>query len=140
MFENDYESRLREWSEFRSTLENSDNPFVDTLKLYKNAPRIFKSSVDPWDQNTWLGPWQLVEKNLYTEMCITLGICYSLQLTERFSSSNFEIHNAVDQKNKHTFYLLVVDKNVINPIAEEVYSGLPTHFVSQRIFKMPKVN
>ena len=50
--------------------------------------------MDPWDQNTWLGPWQLVEKNLYTEMCITLGICYSLQLTERFSSSDFEIHNA----------------------------------------------
>ena len=73
-------------------------------------------------------------------MCITLGICYSLQLTERFSNSSFEIHNTVDTKSKDTYHLLAVDNNLINPIIEEVYIGLPKHFVSQRIFKMPQVN
>ena len=140
MFESDYESRLREWHEFRSTLEKSEDPLMDCIMLYKKAPRVFKSDVDPWDQKTWLDPWQLVEKNLYSEMCITLGICYSLQLTERFSGSSFEIHNTVDTKSKQTFYLLAVDNNIINPIIEEVYIGLPKHFVSQRIFKMPEVN
>ena len=114
MFENGYESRLREWHDFRSTLEKSKDPFMDCIVLYKNAPRVFKTDVDPWDKKTWLDPWQLVEKNLYTEMCITLGICYSLQLTERFSNSSFEIHNTVDTKSKDTYHLLAVDNTTFD--------------------------
>ena len=117
MFENGYESRLREWHDFRSTLENCKDPFTDCIVLYKNAPRVFKTNVDPWDKKTWLDPWQLVEKNLYSEMCITLGICYSLQLTERFSNSSFEIHNTVDTKSKDIKSKVI---NVYNCLSKKV--------------------
>ena len=134
-----FENRLASWAAFRNKLETVDNPVQFACNFYDEAKR-HTLQCDPWDRNSWPDPWQLVEKNLYSEMCITLGICYSLQLTERFSGSSFEIHNTVDTKSKQTFYLLAVDNNIINPIIEEVYIGLPKHFVSQRIFKMPQVN
>ena len=62
MFENDYESRLREWHEFRSTLEKSQDPLMDCVMLYKKAPRVFKSDVDPWDQKNLVRPMAVDRK------------------------------------------------------------------------------
>jgi hypothetical protein len=95
MFDKKYEDRLRIWSEFRKSLETSPNPIHDAIEFYKKVPLV-NIQVDPYDKSTWLGPWDLIYENKYCEFATVLGIAYSLQLTERFSQSNFEIHICTD--------------------------------------------
>ena len=80
---------------------------------------------DPWDESTWPTPWELVQENQYCDFCIVLGLCYSLQLTDRFSGTNFEIHIIIDSKNSATKYLLVVGDSMI------VHSNGEAKFVTQ---------
>ena len=107
-----YEQRLAEWSEFRTTLESSDDPIQDTINYYKLFPQV-SIHTDPYDKTTWPTPWELIHENQYCEYCILLGICYTLQLTDRFKGSKFEIHIGINKERSKTLYLLFVDDKVI---------------------------
>ena len=137
MFEkNTYEERLQVWHDFRNTLENSDDPIQDVLDFYNCSPRV-SIHTDPWTKDMWPNPWELVKENQYCQFTKLLGICYTLQLTERFSSSNFEIHIGVVNETSTTYYLLIVDDIVIN--LEENYvdrSKIPDNFISQMVYNM----
>ena len=112
MFGKKYEQRLAAWSEFRNKLEASEQPFHDVEMFYNQAPTV-SIHTDPWDNKTWPSPWELVQENQYCDFCRVLGMCYSLQLTERFKGSSFEIHIGIDREKSHTVYLLLVDDIVI---------------------------
>jgi len=107
-----YEERLTSWNQFRQTLETEDDPIQASLDFYNQAPMV-SINTDPWDEATWPDPWELVFENQYCSFCSVLGVCYSLQLTERFKESNFEIHIGIDREKSHTVYLLLVDDIVI---------------------------
>ena len=89
MFSKKYDDRLKFWNDFRTKLETSPNPFQDTLDLYNQSP-IVSIQVDPYDQSLWLDPWELINENQYCEFSKILGICYTLQLTDRFMNESFE--------------------------------------------------
>ena len=112
MFSKHYEKRLAAWHEFRKSLEKDSDPIQTTLDFYKAAPRV-NINCDPWDRNTWPDPWELLAENEYCEYCIILGMCYTLQLTDKFSQAKFEIHIVIDQENSDRMYLLYVDNNVL---------------------------
>ena len=137
MYNKKYEERLATWSEFRSSLEDSNTPFLDVVEFYASAPKT-RYSVDPWGQSTWPDPWQLLQENLYCEFSIVLGMCFSLQLTDRFSGSDFEIHISTNNKKAETYYLLFVDDVCVNykdgNISKE---NLPDALYSQSIYSMP---
>lgn len=140
MFNKTYEDRLRAWNEFRNSLEKSDNPIQQAIDQYQLAPRV-SIHTDPWTQEMWPSPWELVEENQYCEFCKLLGICYSLQLTDRFSHSNFEIHIGIDTQDSNTYYLLFVDNFVIGYADEYILkSELPSSIRSQKQYPMPKLN
>lgn len=107
-----YEDRLASWNEFRKTLEDANNPIQNVIDYYDQAPRV-SINTDPWDNATWPDPWELVYENQYCAFCSVLGTCYSLQLTERFKGSNFEIHIGIDREKSRTVYLLIIDNIVI---------------------------
>jgi len=107
MFEPKYEKRLASWAEFREKLETDEEPFRCLLDKYKEAPSV-SLNADPWDKTTWPNPWELIHLNEYCYFTSVLGYCYSLQLTERFKDSDFEIHIFVDD-NKGYVYMLSVD-------------------------------
>ena len=86
-----YEVRLSEWSSFRESLEISKDPFQDVINYYNQFP-IVSIHTDPYDMKSWPDPWDLIHENEYCEYCILLGMCYTLQLTDRFSKEDFEIH------------------------------------------------
>lgn len=113
MFEKPYEERLSLWRELRNSLEVCDNPLQIVLDFYKKAATV-SINVDPYTQSLWLDPWELLHENTYCEFCILLGICYTLQLTERFSQSHFEIHITQDKQNSTTKYLLITDETVVS--------------------------
>jgi len=142
MFSDVFENRLRSWRQIRERVNNSDNPYSEVLAVYSKAPVIHNKSIDMWDPKTWLGPWDLIKQNGYTETCILLGICYTLQLTERFSRSEFEIHICTNNETKETFLLLAVDDTVIQP-QESRYlkrSAVPDTWISQKIYSMPAIH
>ena len=139
MFTKNFEEQLAAWKTFRDSLENSEDPFWKVMEFYKQAP-LHRISCDPWNQSTWAGPWELLEENQYCEFGIVLGMCYSLQLTDRFSGSNFEIHICTNNEKSETHYLLFVDKQVVNYNNKVVsQEELPDALFSQRVYVMPKL-
>ena len=66
------------------------------------------------------------------------GICYTLQLTERFSQSKFEIINSTNIETGETFQYLKVDNMVLQPMEGVVknVSECPSTWISQRIYDM----
>lgn len=130
MFDKKYEDRLRAWSEFRSSLETSATPIQDAIEYYRRAPLV-SIQVDPYDKSTWLDPWDLIYENKYCEFATVLGIAYSLQLTERFSQSHFEIHICTDNKKSEVKYLLHVDDEIIGYTIDKAVkkTDLPTDLI-----------
>lgn len=112
MFNKSYEQRLSDWRNFREQLEHCDDPITATLQFYDSAPLV-SIQTDPYTPSTWPSPWELLEENVYCEYCKLLAICYTLQLTERFSDSRFEIHIGIDRVESSTYYLLYIDNTVI---------------------------
>ena len=140
MFDKNNDQRLQVWSEFRKTLETAKDPIQDVIDLYSQAP-IVSIHTDPWDDTVWPTPWELIQENQYCEFCIVLAICYSLQLTDRFSEKNFEIHIVIDNKNSTYNYLLYVDKTLIGyPIGVEHYAkSQPDELAIKKKYRMPKL-
>ena len=112
MFDKTYVDRLKIWRDFRLTLEGSDEPFEDTIEFWNNAP-LSSIAADPYDKTTWPTPWEMIEENRYCDFTKILAIYYTLQLTDRFSSSRFEIHITLDEKKSAIKYLLFVDNMTI---------------------------
>jgi len=137
VFNVSYEDRLQLWSDFRESLESSDDPFRDVIEFYNNTP-VVSIHTDPWTKDTWPDPWQLILENQYCQFCIVLGQCYSLQLTERFSGSDFEIHIAIDRKKSDTYYMLYVDDKVLGYVADDyvLQTELPDTIEIQKSYSM----
>jgi|TARA_B110000503_G_scaffold34847_1_gene56839 hypothetical protein len=138
MFGKTYEDRLLAWVAFRQTLEYSIDPIQDVIDCYNIAPTV-SIHTDAWDKTTWPDPWQLIQENQYCEFTRVLGMCYSLQLTDRFNGSQFEIHISTDYDKSTDYYILMVDKCAIGYYNDTHVSidELPSSLVDQKIYRMP---
>ena len=112
MFDKRYEDRLASWADFRSTLEESNDPIQDTITFFNPAPLV-KIQTDPYTPSSWPDPWELIKENKYCSFVKILAICYTLQLTDVLSKANFEIHITHDNKKSATYYLLYVNDRVV---------------------------
>ena len=112
MFEKSFEDRFREWYNFRLSLETSETPFEDVINCWNTAP-IYSIATDPYNRDTWPTPWQMLKENRYCEFTKILAIYYTLQLTDRFSASRYEIHIVLDKKESAMRHLLFVDNQAI---------------------------
>ena len=138
MQEENFETKLSSWINFRKRLETSATPFEDVIKHYNTLNKC-KLSVDPWDQKTWPDPWELLCQNKICDFTNSLGVCYSLQLTDRFSQSKFEIHICTDTINDEVMYPVIIDDQYVlcyklNEVCQK--AELPSNIVSQRIYPM----
>ena len=113
MFDKTYEDRLVSWSAFRASLENSKDPIQDVIDRYR--------------------------PNLKMTLFPVLGMCHSLQLTDCFNRSSFEIHITTDYKESASYYILIVDKYVIGYYNNSytAIDNLPDSLVAQKIYIMP---
>jgi hypothetical protein len=141
MFDKTYEHRLQSWHDFREQIESEQDPIQFVIDNYEQPPTV-SMHTDPWTPEQWPSPWELIQENQYCEFCKLLGICYSLQLTDKFSQANFEIHIGIDKEESKTYYLLFVDDIVIGYL-DETYvhrSKLSENYYSQQVYPMPKLN
>lgn len=105
------QTRQLAWYQLRQTLETSEDPFSDVANFFLRLPRV-KFYTDPYDSSTWPTPWELIDENEYCEFNLILGICYTIQLTERFKNTRPTIQLTVDNINKTVYYLLYIDDKV----------------------------
>lgn len=140
MFNQTYEERLQQWSNFRESLELSSDPLQDVIDQYKFVPTV-SIHTDPWSQDMWPNPWELIQENQYCDFCIVLGQCYSLQLTDRFSGSDFEIHIGIDNSKSADYYLLQINDRVIgyDKNTHVHKSDLPKTLQIQKSYPMQKL-
>lgn len=104
--------KLKSWREFRLSLETSATPFQDVALLWSKAPFVNRY-LNPHNPNSWPDPWKLIMDGKFDDLAICLGMCYTLQLTERFKSDKFEIHMSILPECSQ--YMLVVnDREVLN--------------------------
>lgn len=139
MFTGSYLDRLRQWSDFRENLQNSKDPIQDAIDFYNKIPTV-SIHTDPWTQDMWPNPWELIEENQYCDFCIVLGMCYSLQLTDRFSDGTFEIHIGIDSTKSKDYYLLTINNQVLGYDDTKAIhrSQLPKTLQIKKTYKMPK--
>jgi len=140
IFAKNYDDRLATWRDYRASLEDASDPIQEVIDLYNSAP-MCSIHTDPWSPEMWPTPWELLEENKYCEFCKVLGMCYSLQLTERFSAYDFEIHIGVDTVKTDYQYLLIVDNKVINYDTNRYIAidELPETIESQTVYPMPRL-
>jgi hypothetical protein len=142
MFDRTYEQRLKDWTEFRTVLDHTvEDPLILAIQKYKWAPTV-SIHTDPWTRETWPSPWELIEENTYCEFCKLLGICYTLQLTDKFSQAKFEIHIGIDDSKSASYYLLFIDQFIIGYLDDSYIhaNDLPPSFRSQQVYSMHTLN
>ena len=110
LYDND---RLIKWKQFRDSIETSQTPLEDVVHLWSRAPFV-SPYLNPLTPDLWPDPWHLVLDSKLDELAITLGMLYTLKLTQRFIESRFEIHMSTSKENKYNQYFLVVDNHVLN--------------------------
>ena len=103
--------RLLEWKKFRDHLETSNTPFEDLAVLWSQAPFVNRY-LNPFNYKSWPGPWKLLIDGQFDDLAISLGMLYTIQLTERFKNSKFEIRQTFDQSPKS--FLIIDDSVVLN--------------------------
>lgn len=139
MFDKKYEDRLAAWHEFRQSLETAEDPLQSVIDFYKQSPAV-SINTDPYDSESWLDPWELILENRYCEFCRVLGQCYSLQLTDRFSGVDFEIHISIDPEKSESYYLLHVGDKVLGYRNSYVSKqDIPQTVVSEKVYHMPRL-
>jgi len=103
-------SKLAAWREFRDNLEESDCPFQEVVNLWNRAP--FRSNyLDPDQPTDWPDPWNLVLNSDLDDLAISLGMLYTIKLTQRFNESKCEIHKDTSDDR---YFVIVDDYYVLN--------------------------
>lgn len=124
--------RLTCWKKFRESLETSTTPLEDTALLWSKAPFVSnRLSLNP---STWPDAWQLIIDGEFDSLGLALGILYTLQLTERFKDTQFEIHMYQLEKNKE--FILVMNNMVLNwePRTVTAFAELPSNVVFTKVW------
>lgn len=112
MFDLNETNKLQQWKNFRNSLEVSSTAFEDVAQFWSRTPFV-SNYLDPFDSKSWPDPWQLILNNKFDDLGIVLGMCYTLQLTERFKDNKFEIHMSMSQLKKDWRYVLLIDDDTV---------------------------
>jgi len=104
--------RLAKWKALRDTIETACNPMAVCAQAWAYAPFV-STYLDPLDAGSWPDPWQLIINSKYDSLAITLGMLYTLNLTNRFADEDFKIYMESFAQRKE-FYLLVANQYVLN--------------------------
>lgn len=143
MFNESFDSRLVIWKELRENIENSNDPVQTVIDFFDQAPLV-TIAADPYDQSKWPTPWELIYENLYCDFVKILAICYTLQLTKRFSNCEFVIEILKDRERKTTEYVLIIDNYAIIGLEDyhNTYASvndIPSTTFSEMSYDMPSL-
>lgn len=113
MFDLHRDDKLKAWREFRDSLETSETPLEDVARFWSKAPFGAKY-LDPYHTASWPDPWKLVIDDRYDLLAISLGMCYTFQLTARFKKSDIGIHMSIVPNNDNCYSCVIDNTHVLN--------------------------
>src|SRR6056297_2901495 len=135
MFNKTYEQRLQAWSDFRNDLETVEDPYQSVCDFFQYAPLV-NYQADPYDPESWPTPWELIKENIYCPFVKILAICYTLQLTDRFSGVDFEIH--ITHNEEDIIYLLTVNGRCMGYDLDVISTdNIPKNLTYEKTYTMP---
>lgn len=105
--------RLAEWRKFRDSLENSEQPLQEVVNLWTKAPFV-SNYLNPNSPSDWPDPWRLILDFRLDNLAISLGMLYTIKLTQRFNESKCEIHTVTTDTKEKQYFLIVDDQHVLN--------------------------
>ena len=116
MFHKSIDDRLSSWASHRAALDTSQDPLTDAWEFWKHSPFIpYNKDVDPFNQQSWPSPWQIIVDNRYDDFTRSLMIAWTLKLTNRYKNSKIEIKTLVSSDKKCYYNTVYVDNQwVIN--------------------------
>ena len=132
--------RLTEWKKFRDSLETSNSPLEDVAELWSRAPFV-NPYLDPNTPSKWPDPWHIVLDNKLDELAISLGMLYTIKLTQRFMETVCEIHMSMPDKNDEPRFFLVVDNEYVLNYEPRRVHGLEVleHFATSKLWDFPRL-
>ena len=104
------EERLGAWTAFRYGLKQSDDILQDIVEFWQNTKTIpFNHRIDPYNQNSWPTPWEIISENIYDDLTLAIIIGYTIKLTDQYKDSKIEIRTLVDIHRTRLYNLVYVD-------------------------------
>ena len=114
MFNQAVDDRLTEWANHRRKLDEVEDPLQEVWDFWHLAPFTpHNKSVDPYYQQSWPSPWEIIEENKYDDFTRALMIGWTLKLTKKFKDSKIEIRTLVDNARTRQYNLVYVDNQWI---------------------------
>jgi hypothetical protein len=116
MFNQTVDSRLTEWANHRRQLDEAEDPLQEVWDFWHQAPFTpHNKNVDPYYQQSWPSPWEIIVDNKYDDFTKALMIGWTLKLTKKYQNSKIELRTLVDSARTRQYNLLYIDDNwVIN--------------------------
>lgn len=140
MYNGKFENQLLAFRNLRKEIDQNQDPILFAANYWLSLPFV-KYTMDPWDTSTWpANPWELIQEKELCRFGRILGLCYTLQLTETFSSEDFEIIIGVDKENTDYHYIVSVNGLYIGLYDNtKPIKILPEGFVINTVHQMPKL-
>jgi hypothetical protein len=123
------DDRIKIWREFRDALEVSNTPLQDVAEFWSLAPFV-NPYLNTQNPSEWPDPWHLILEGKYDDLAITLGMLYTLKLTQRFMDTHCEIHMSMLPNEKDPKFFLIVDQSDV--LNFEYKRSLKIHEIPQQ--------
>jgi hypothetical protein len=140
MFDQDADVRLSAWASHRAHLEHSPDPVQDAWDFWQGAPFVpVNTEVDPYYQQSWPTPWEIIVRNQYDDFTKALMIAWTLKLTNKFAQSRIQIHTMIDNDRNRAYNIIVIeDQWALNykdngPVSPQ---DLPSSFLLENLIEV----
>lgn len=110
-FQNNYESRLREWRQLRDTTSvlTLERQCIEIDRWWQQAPLVNRYL--HWnDESNWSDPWTILSENTYCVLTRAIGMCYTLLMND---VKQIELVLAQDEQAEE-HYLVLVNLSLIH--------------------------
>lgn len=129
MWNNDYDSLLIEWANFREQLKGLPlyDALLKTQQYWDKAP-LCNPYFHITEPETWPSPWHLLADNCFCDLSKTLGKAYTLIL----SDADFDTMDICEGANN--IYLKVADKQhtfILSSEPGEIFNEIPEKIIYQ---------
>lgn len=115
--------RLSRWKEFRLSINNLtlQHALQNTIELWASCP-FRPYYLDPNEPKHWPDPWQLILENNYCDIAKSLGIVYTLHLSNHRLDIQPEIRAYFNLSNKCIYHIAYLNqgKYVLNLVEDRV--------------------
>lgn len=130
MWQSTVQDRLDSWRQVRESFNhlNFEQSLLATTKLWSFAPYV-NHYLDYHYPDSWPDPWNLLADNYYCDLAKTLGMLYTLYLSNHGTQHEYSIKIMVDPRNNSIYNMLWIDqgKYILNYVFGEVVNTARLH-------------